>query len=177
MWKASGIMRSITVEALWGTDSKCLWCSRNIHVSGALQNPIGLAAFEERQMNNQKGVEGGSNTRGALVKKKRKKWKSEAAFALLGLWSPSSSRHWYTDTHKGTQALSLPLSLPLFSHCLSLSSPSFISSTSLHLYPRFAPGIPPVPQYLPLVCCPGFDMCSQKDQQHTLDPFLQLPRL
>lgn len=172
-------MRSITAEAMWGTDSKCLWCSRNIHVSGALQNPIGLAAFEERQMNNQKGEEGGDPTREELwwnkkKKNEEKKWKSEAAFALLGLWSPSS-RHWCTDTQKHT--VSLSHSLPLFSLVLSISSPSFISSTSLHLYPRSAPGIPPVPEYLPLVCCPGFDICTQKDQQHTLDPFLQLPRL
>lgn len=112
-------MRSITVEALWGNDSKCLWCSRNIHVSCALQNPIGLAAFEERQMNNQK--RGGIQREKSFGEEKRgEKWKSEAAFALLGLWSSSSSRHWYTDTHKGTQALSP--SLPLYSRCLSLFS-------------------------------------------------------
>lgn len=54
---------------------------------------------------------------------RRKKWKSEAAFALLGLWSPSSRRHWYTDTHKGTQALSLPSYV--FSLPLPLSSPPY----------------------------------------------------
>lgn len=127
-------MRSITAEALWGTDSKCLWCSRNIHVSGALQNPIGLAAFVERQMNNQRGGWGIQSERSFGEKKRKiKKWKSEAAFALLGLWSPSSSRHCYTQRHTGSLSSS---------SIFSLSSPSFISSTSLHLYPWFAPGSP-----------------------------------
>ena len=77
--------------------------------------------------------------------------------------------HRRTQRHTGSLSLSssvfslpsLPPSLPP-SLSLSLTPPSFISSTSLHLYPWFAPGIPPVPQYLPLVCCPGFDICSQK---------------
>lgn len=78
------------------------------------------------------------------------------------------------QTHTKAHRLSL---LFLCFLSASLASPSFISSTSLHLYPFFAPGIPRVPHYLPLVCCPGFDISSQKDQQHTLGPFLQLPRL
>ena len=107
---------------------------------------------------------------------KKKKWKSEAAFAPLALWSPSSSRHWYTHacTHKGTQALSLSLC------CISVSLYLFFLFHLLHIpssLPLVCSRDPPVPQYLPLVCCPGFDICLQKDQQHTLDPFLQLPRL
>lgn len=109
--------------------------------------------------------DGGSNISGASVekKKKKKKWKSEAAFALLGLWSSSSSRHWWTQRQRQAGCLSLPL----FSLSLSLSSSSFISSTSLHLYPWLALGIPLSPQYLPRARCPGFDIRSQKDQQYT----------
>lgn len=115
-------MRSITAEALRGNDSERLWCSRNIHVSGALQNPMGLAAFEERQMNNQRGKEGGGIQRERSFGEK-KKWKSEAAFALLGLWSPSSSRHWYTDTHTKAHRLSLSLfSLFCLFHLLRIPS-------------------------------------------------------
>lgn len=169
-------MRSIKVEALWGNDSKCLWCSRNIHVSSALQNPIGLAAFEQRQMNNQKGEERDPAREELWWEKKGKKRSSLCSAGSLKSFLQQTLVYTHvrthTCTHTGTQPLSPPL--PPFSCCLSLSSPSFIS---LHLYPQFAPGIPAIPQYLPLVCCPGFDIYSQKDQQHTLDPFLQLPRL
>ena len=145
-------MRSITVEALWGTDSKCLWCSRNIHVSGALQNPIGLAAFEERQMNNQKGVEGGIQHERSFGEEK--KWKNEKAKQPLLCWvfevlppaDTGTQRH--TKAHRLSLSLSLSLPLPLFSLCLSLSPPSFISSTSLHLHPSVCSRDPPCPTVL-----------------------------
>lgn len=82
--------------------------------------------------------DGGFNGRGASVGKRKK---SKAAFALRGLWSPSSSKHWYTHTQRHTGCLSLPL----VSLSLSLSSASFISSRSLHLYPWLALGIPVSP--------------------------------
>lgn len=70
----------------------------------------------------------------------------------------------YRHTHKGTQALPLSLSFCFCSASLflpPLSSPPY----PFIFAPQFAPGSPrppPVPQYLPLVCCPGFDMCSAK---------------
>lgn len=164
------MMRSITAKAQWGGDSKRLWCSRNIHVSGALQNPADPPAFEKRQMNNPKGGREIQWKRSFGLKKKR----SKAAFALVGLWSPSSSRHWYTHTQRHTGWLSLPL----FSLCLSLSV--FFLFHLFHIplsLPLVSSRDPRVPQYLPLALCPGFDICSRGDQRHTLDPFLQLPRL
>lgn len=117
-------MRSITAEALWGDDSKCLWCSRNIHVSSALQNPIGLAAFEERQMNNQKREEG-DPTREELwwrEKKERKKVKKRSSLCSAGsLKSFLQQTLVYRHTQRHTGSLSL--SSPAFSLPLSLLSP------------------------------------------------------
>lgn len=120
-------MRSITVEALWGNDSKCLWCSRNIHVSSALQNPIGLAAFEERQMNNQKGEEGGSNARGALVEKKVKKRSSLCSAGSLKSFLQQTLVYRHTQRHTGSLSLSssvfsLSLSPSLLFHLLHIPS-------------------------------------------------------
>lgn len=136
-------MHSITTEPLRSTYSKCLWCSRNIHVSSALQNSIGPSAFEERQMNNQKrGM--GDQTQVKLRWKKEKSEKAKQpllclAFEVLPLADIGIQTH--TKAHR----LSL---LFLCFLSASLASPSFISSTSLHLYPFFAPGIPRVPPLL-----------------------------
>lgn len=112
-------MCSIKVEALWGSDSRLLWCSRNIHVSGALQNPVGLAAFEQRQMNNQRG-----GWRGTLVGLKKRVEKSEAAFCsarTLKSFCQQTHTHQCKDTLYLSFSLSSSLS-PVF--WLPLSSPS-----------------------------------------------------
>lgn len=114
-------------------------------------------------MNNQKGEEGDPTREELWLGKKKRRSEKAKQPLLCWLFEVLPPADTGAQTHTKAHRLALPLFLSvLAAFSLSLSPPSFISSTSLHLYPWFAPGIPPVPQYLPLVCCPGFDICSRK---------------
>lgn len=126
-------------------------------------------------MNNQKGGWGIQRERSFGGGKKKKKVKKRSSLCSAGsLKSFLQQTLVYRHTQRHTGTLSLPLfSLGFSLSFLPLSSPPHPFIFTLGLLQ----GSPHVPQYLPLVCCPGFDICLQKDQQHTLDPFLQLPWL
>lgn len=139
-------------------------------------------------MNNQRGKKGrggwvrgvrGGSTERSLVKKRKKRVKKKVKKKqplLCWVFEVLPPADTGVQMHPKAHRLSLAILLCFLAASLVFSPFHLlrIPSSSPSVCSR-DPLCPPV--LIPLVFCPGFDICSQKDQQHTSGPFLLLPPL